>query len=186
MKRNLSIIFAGMALLFCIRGQCQTFSPFTFNIAGGSYDNPASYLHLEWSVGESTVIDYYRLPDSSFALSNGVLQPCTEKTTKSGPNIFMFQGNEYRLFPNVSTGQFELNFFLNLAGEMNLQLTDAAGRVLDKRQYRYQCCDRIERYDLSNQPDGVYFIHATFKPDEKSQGDNVWRRSSFRIVKIKN
>lgn len=187
MKKNLSIILSGMAMLYCIRGQSQTISPFTLNVAGGSYDNTNSYLHLEWSLGEATVIDYYKkLPDSSLILSGGVLQPCTEKTTKSAPNILEFQANEYRIFPNVTTGLFELDFFLNLPGQVNLQLTDAAGKVLEKRSYRYECCNRIERYDLSRQPNGVYFIHASFKPDEKVQADKVLRRSSFRIVKVGN
>lgn len=186
MKKSSTIIICALAMLYCIRGQCQTVAPATLNIAGGSYDNSSSYLHLEWSVGESTLVDYYKSPDSSFALSQGLLQPCTERATKSPPHIFDFTTNEYRLFPNVTTGRFELNFFLNLSGQMNLQLTDAAGRLIDERNYRYVCCNRIERYDLSNQPDGVYFVHASFKPDDRVQVDYVLRRSSFRVVKARN
>ncbi len=186
MKKKLTLSLMGLALLFCIRGQCQTVSPFTLNVAGGSYDNTASYLHLEWSLGEAAVIDYYRNADSTLAFTNGVLQPCTDVVSKSAANILLFMGNEYKLFPNVSTGLFELDFFLKLGGQMDLQLTDAMGRVLEKRSYKYVCCDRIERYDLTTYPNGVYFINATFRPDDKTQGRTIMRQSTFRIVKISN
>jgi len=186
MKRKLFPIFTGCALLFCIRGQCQMVSPSTFNVAGGSYQSNSSYLQLEWSLGESTIIDYYRSPDSSLAFTNGVLQPCTDVVSKSAANILLFQANEYRLFPNVTNGQFELDFFLKLAGRMDLQLTDAMGRVLEKRSYRYVCCDRIERFDITNFPSGTYFINATFRPDELTQNRLVQRQSTFRVVKINN
>jgi hypothetical protein len=186
MKRKLSNIFTGFALLFCIRGQCQSVTPSTFNVAGGSYDNNTSYLHIEWSLGESTIIDYYRSADSSLAFTNGVLQPCTDVVIKSAANILLFQANEYKLFPNTTTGQFELDFFLKLPGQMNLQLTDAMGRVLEKRSYRYVCCDRIERYDITNFPAGVYFINASFSPDERTQSRLIKRESTFRIVKTNN
>lgn len=185
MNKKLPIVLLGTILLFCIRGQCQTVMPATFNVAGGFYESNTSYMKLEWSLGEAALIDYYKSPDSSLAFTNGVLQPCTEVVTRSPLNIILFPGFEYRLFPNVTSGAFELDFFIKLAGHMDLQLTDAMGRVIDKRSYKYRCCGSIERYDISKFSNGVYFIHATFRPDESVYGEQqAIRQSSFRVVKI--
>jgi len=185
MKRTRLPVITALALLFCIRGQSQSITPSILNVAGGNYYDPAQYTQFEWSFGELTLIDTYTSTPNNLVLTNGLLQPCTDMATKS-PDILVFADNEYKIFPNVTTGKFELDFFLNVPGQMELQLTDALGRVISKRSFEYHCCDRIERYDISYLPDAVYFINARFTPLR----DNIYhdyqhirRESTFRVVK---
>jgi hypothetical protein len=184
MKRKLTMALTGMALLFCIRGQSQSITPSILNAAGGNYYNPGMYTQFEWSFGELTLTDTYTASGGNLILTNGLLQPCTDMATRS-PEILLFGTNEYKIFPNVTTGPFELDFFLNIPGQMDLQLTNALGQVLNKRSFEYHCCDRIERYDISSFPNGVYFINARFTPLHDGLEDfrRIRRESTFRVVK---
>ena len=187
MKKQFSLVFTVLLLLtgFChVQAQsAASITPSVLNVAGGAYDNPSIYTHFEWSFGELTVVDTYNGTNNTI-ITNGLLQPCTDIVTKS-PDIPSFTKNEYRIFPNVTQGPFELDFFLNITGTMQLQLTDAMGRILEKRKFEYHCCDRIERYDISRYANGIYFINAVFTPGPNNTPDefSTSRKSTFRVVK---
>ncbi len=184
MKRKLTLALTSMALLFCIRGQGQSISPFALNASGGSFDNSSSYTRYEWSFGELVLTDTYTALGGNLILTQGILQPCTDRVDKD-LEILLFGINEWKIFPNVTTGPFELDFFLNIPGQMELQLTDAMGRVLNTRSFQYHCCDRIERYNISNMPNGVYFINARFTPERGNIAEafRVRREGTFKVVK---
>ncbi len=186
MKRNITLALMSMALLFCIRGQGQSITPFTLNASGGSFDNPSSYTRYEWSFGELVLTDTYTAAGGNLILTQGILQPCTDKVGGE-PEILLFGVNEWKIFPNITTGKFELDFFLTLPGQMELQLTDAMGRVINTRRFQYHCCDRIERYDISNMPSGVYFINARYTPERGNIAEvfRVRREGTFKVVKAR-
>lgn len=186
MNKKLTMALTGMALMFCIRGQSQSIAPSIFNSAGGSYDAPGLSTRFEWNFGELTLVDTYSGSGGNLILTQGLLQPCTDMVTKS-PEILLFGANEIKIFPNVTPGIFEVDFFLNIPGQMELQLTDALGRVINKRNFTYHCCDRIERYDISKYADGVYFLNARFTPNHPELLDyqKIRRESTLRIVKLK-
>jgi hypothetical protein len=162
----------------------QTITPSVFNVAGGSYDNPASYYRFEWSFGELVLTAAFAPPDSSVLVTQGVLQPCTDKLNY--PMTLFFEKGDYSIFPNPTAGKFELNFFVKETGRMSLQLVDATGRLLELRSYQYNGCCRIELFDLGSRPNGIYYVIADLKPDHGRQGDNmeVIRRSGLKVIKI--
>jgi hypothetical protein len=164
----------------------QSVAPFTFNVAGGSYDDPGSYYRFEWNLGEMVLIDAFAPPDSSVLVTQGVLQPCTEKIGNS-PMTAYFEAFDYRLFPNPTTGKFEVSFFVKENGRMDLKLIDATGRLLEQRTYSYNGCCRIERFDLTGHPNGVYYIVADLKPFlKRSDGHFVIRHSGLKVIKHGN
>lgn len=187
-KYVLSLLAVFLAISFC-RAQVPSSSPWNgiipavMNAAGGSYDNASSYYRYEWSFGEMVLIQAFAPQDSSVLLTQGVLQPCTDK----GPSPYSLVWNpgEYRIFPNPTSGAFELDFFVNRPGHMRLELIDAMGRVLEVRDYHYDGCCRIENYDLSKYPDGVYMVVASLRPDQNRPGDDqsIIRHSGLRVVK---
>lgn len=166
--------------------QVPSISPFILNAAGGSYDNRDSYYRFEWSFGELVLIQTFSSGDSSVHITQGLLQPCTDKITAS-PLITLFENSDYKLFPNPTTGKFELDFFVRTNGQMSLQLVDVIGRVLENRTYQYNGCCRIELFDLTRYANGVYYVMAELKPDRlRGDGLQVIRRSGFKIVKLSN
>ncbi len=86
----------------------------------------------EWSLGELSLISDFAKPDSSLVMTHGVLQPCTDKVGKS-PLIVYFEIDDYKLFPNPTKGKFEVDFFVRQTGRMEINLTDAAGKILENR-----------------------------------------------------
>lgn len=159
MRRTL---LSAMAILCAISySYAQSIAPAAINTAGGTYNNPDSYYHFEWSFGEMLVINSFAPLDSSVLLTQGVLQPCTDG--KSLPGNARWQPADYRLFPNPTTGKFEVNFFIKESGPMHLRLVDVNGKVLDRRSFMYTGCCGIYQFDLTNHPPGVYYVIAELR-----------------------
>jgi hypothetical protein len=186
--RRIRLLCLAVFLATCLPyAQSQGVTPSVFNVAGGSYDNQSSYHRFEWSLGELVLINTFAPADSSVIVTQGVLQPCTDKIGHSPLTLFFDKG-DYKLFPNPTVGPFELNFFVRETGRMNLQLVDATGRILQQRSYQYNGCCRIDLFDLTSFPNGVYMVTAELKPDHNRPGDNleIVRRGAMRVVKISN
>ena len=159
--------------------------PAILNAAGGTYDNPSSYYRYEWSFGELLLIQAFAPPDSSILVTQGVLQPCTDKLGYS-PFTVLFDEGDYKLFPNPTSGKFEVDFFVRTPGLMSLQLINSIGQILSSKSYHYDGCLRIELFDISHLPNGLYFVVADLKPDINRPGDNlqVIRHSGLKVIKL--
>ena len=158
--------------------------PAVLNVAGGSYDNPLSYYRYEWSFGELLLVQAFAPSDSSVIVTQGVLQPCTDKIGYS-PFTLLFDDGDYKLFPNPTSGKFEVDFFVRTPGQMNLQLINDIGQILSTKSYHYNGCCRVELFDISYLPNGVYFVVADLKPDIIRPGDRqVIRHSGLKVLKL--
>lgn len=188
-KLTLSLLAVFLAVSFC-EAQVPSVTPWNgvvpaiLNTAGGTYDNSLSYYRYEWSFGELVLIQSFAPPDSSILVTQGVLQPCTDKIGVS-PYTVLFESGDYKLFPNPTSGRFEVDFFVKTPGQMSLQLINSLGQILEKRSYHYDGCCRIEMFDLTGRPGGVYFVVADLKPDNvRADGLEVIRHSGLKVVKL--
>lgn len=188
-KFTLSLLILLFAVSIC-KAQVPSLSPWNgvvpavLNTAGGSYDNSLSSSRYEWSFGEMVLIQAFAPADSSILITQGVLQPCTDKTGASPYTVF-FEAGDYKLFPNPTTGLFEVDFFVKTSGRMSLQLINATGQLLEKREYYYDGCCRVEVFDLRGKPAGLYFVVADLKPDTpRADGLEVIRHSGLKVVKM--
>ncbi len=189
-KITLSCLAVFLAIGFC-RAQVPSLNPNNgvvpaiINAAGGTYDNPSSYYRYEWSFGELLLIQAFAPPDSSVLVTQGVLQPCTDQIGLS-PFTVLFEEGDYKLFPNPTSGKFEVDFFVRTPGTMSLQLINSVGQILSKKSYHYDGCCRIELFDISRYPDGLYFVVADLKPDVLRPGDSkeIIRHSGLKVVKL--
>jgi hypothetical protein len=188
----LSCLAVFLAMSFQARAQVPSLNPVNgvvpaiLNAAGGSYDNPSSYNRYEWSFGEMLLVQAFAPADSAILVTQGVLQPCTDQIGNS-PYTLLFEEGDYKLFPNPTpNGKFELDFFVRTPGQMRLQLVNTLGQIMWTKSYHYDGCCRIELFDISRYPDGVYFVVADLKPDEPRPGDNlvVIRHSGLKVVKM--
>jgi hypothetical protein len=162
--------------------------PAILNAAGGhDYDKPLKPYMFEWSFGELLLIQAFAPPDSSVLVTQGVLQPCTDQIGYS-PFTLLFDEGDYKIFPNPTTGPFEVDFFVRTPGRMSLQLINSIGQVLLTKSYHYDGCCRIDLFDISPYPDGLYFVVADLKPDINRPEDNleVIRHSGLKVIKLKN
>jgi hypothetical protein len=190
---TLSCLAVFLAISFNSNAQVPSLNPVNgvvpaiFNVAGGTYDTPTIPfpLHIEWSFGELLLIQAFAPPDSSVLVTQGVLQPCTDVITGS-PYTVLFEDGDYKLFPNPTSGKFEVDFFIRTPGQMRLQLVNSLGQVLMTKSYHYDGCCRIELFDISRHPNGIYYVVADLKPDNNRPGDNleVIRHSGFKVIKL--
>lgn len=182
------LLFSSTVLvLFNLAGLSQSTTPTITNAGGGSYENPSSYFrYFEWSIGELTLVSTVASADSSVVVYQGVLQPCTEKPGFS-PIAADFLPGDFKIMPNPTTGKFEINFFVRENGQMELELVDMMGQVMEKRSFRYYGCCRIEQYDISHLPAGVYLISATLTPDPFTNLNlkQVTRHSGLKVIKLR-
>lgn len=193
MKRRitLSCLAVFLAVSFQARAQVPSLNPVNgvvpgvFNVAGYSFDDPTRYDRYEWSFGELVLIQAFAPADSSILITQGVLQPCTDQLGYS-PFTVLFEQGDYKLFPNPTPGKFELDFFVRTPGLMSLQLVNSMGQVLQSKSYHYDGCCRIEFFDISKYPNGIYYVIADLKPDIHRPGDNleVIRHSGFKVIKL--
>ena len=191
--RRITLFFLAvfLAISFAGRAQVPSTSPYNgvvpaiLNTAGGSYDNASSYYRYEWSFGELVLVQAFAPPDSSVLVTQGVLQPCTDKIGPY-PYTVLFEAGDYKLFPNPTSGKFEVDFFVRSPGTMNLQLINSVGQILMTKSYHYDGCCRIELFDITKYPAGVYFVVADLKPDVNRVGDNieVIRHSGLKVIKM--
>ncbi len=187
---TLSCLAVFLALSFC-RAQVPSLNPLNgvvpavLNSAGGTYDNALSYYRYEWSFGELMLVQAFAPPDSSVLVTQGVLQPCTDEIGPT-PLTLIFDEGDYRLFPNPTSGKFEVDFFVRTPGQMSLQLINSIGQVLWTKSYHYDGCCRIELFDISHYPNGVYFVVADLKPDVNREDNNleVRRHSGLKVIKL--
>jgi|CXWL01.1.fsa_nt_gi hypothetical protein len=182
------LLFFSLALtLISLFSWSQRFTPTVFNAGGGSYNDPTSYVrYFDWSIGELTLISTVAPADSSVVVYQGVLQSCTEKPGFSTIAAGFLPG-DFAIMPNPTAGKFEINFFVPENGQMNLELVNGMGQTLEKRSFRYNGCCRIEHYDISDLPAGVYLISATLTPDPYSNLNlrQVIRHSGLKVVKFR-
>jgi hypothetical protein len=189
-KITLSLLAVFLAISFC-KAQVPSISPYNgvvpaiFNGAGGSYDNALSYNRYEWSFGELLLIQAFAPPDSSVLVTQGVLQPCTDKIDVA-PYTVLFEAGDYKLFPNPTSGPFEVDFFVRTPGTMSLQLINGIGQLLMKKTYHYDGCCTIELFDLTNYPSGLYYVVADLRPDGNRgiDGLEVIRHSGLKVIKL--
>ncbi len=188
---TLSLLAIFLALSICVRAQVPSINPVNgvvpavLNAAGGTYDNALSYYRYEWAFGELVLVQAFAPADSSILVTQGVLQPCTDIIHNS-PYTVLFEDGDYKLFPNPTSGKFEVDFFVKTPGFMSLQLVNSMGQVLETRSYHYDGCCRIEMFDISRYPNGVYFVVADLKPDTNRPGDGleVIRHSGLKVLKL--
>lgn len=190
MQKNCLALLCLLVISFYLKAQVTSLTPnngvapAVLNTAGHSYDVATDYYRFEWSFGEMLLVHAFAPADSSVLLTQGVLQPCIDEL--KSPLTLIFDKGDYKLFPNPTKGKFEVDFFVKTPGRMSLQLVNSMGEVLMTRSYHYDGCCRIELFDISRYPDGIYFVVADLKPDELRQQDQirVTRHSGLKVIKL--
>ena len=171
----MKIFILSLFIFIAAAANAQSVTPSVLNAAGGTYRSPTRNFLLEWNFGEGISIDVFS--NTHNMLTSGVLQPCTDKMYTNQSNIFA--NTDYILYPNNTSGPFEISFFMKEGGKMTIQLLDASGRLLQKREHDYTCCNRIERFDLGRYVNGVYLVHVLFDADT-----GLSKEGTFRVVKF--
>lgn len=174
--RKLRLYFLTVCIFFSLSSSSQSVTPATLNATGGT--NFFTFYRFEWSFGESMAIETLTSPN--IIVTSGVLQPGTH-TPASINNDREWGKDEIRILPNPTQNILEINLLSKQQGKVTLNLYDASGRFLARRQFDYYGTGRIEKWDLDRYQSGNYFLNIQLDPT----GNSVAKKGSFKVIKIK-
>ena len=153
----------------------QSISPQTLN-AGGKATS-ASGISLDYSVGESASITFFKSSDNS-SLSTGVVQSFTPLVTGL-VDLSFTEGENITVSPNPASQNIRIKGLLNRPGFIEFHLVDVNGRVLfiDPKSYYINYFER--EFNVSSLYDGIHFIRLMY---QSINGEN--RSAVFKFIKI--
>lgn len=176
-------------LFFSLRSVSQIPAPqTTLNMGGGSGKVTPAFI-VDWSIGESTVIETY-FGENSFAnsivgvnwnLTSGILQPFK----KSHPNynflIPSWTNQEIRFYPVPTPGIVFIDFRSLTTGKITIQLYTSDFRILGLKEFDQINGNSTQSWNLSNQPSGVYYFRILLS----SAKGEILKQGTFKIEKVK-
>ena len=191
MSRNTTFFLFIICLLFSIQSYTQTITPQvlpgTFNIGGGTA-NISPEFRVDWSIGESTVIDTWFGENNQnsprvglkWNVTNGILQPFDKNQKIFDATILFWTPDEIRLFPVPTRDVVSIDFRSFTTGKISIDLLTWEGKLLANKEFN-QVNDRgIHSFNLRTQPSGTYF----FKIMLTSPNGSVLKQGLFKFEKI--
>lgn len=175
--RKVRLVFFMVGILLSLGTYAQSVTPAILNSTGGT--NFFTFYRFEWSFGEAMAIETMG-PVSNLIVTNGVLQPGTHNPATIN-NTGAWDRDEIRILPNPTQNKLEIDFFSKQQGKVTMNLVDAAGRFLARRQFDYFGTGRIEIWNLEQYPSGSYFLNISLSPT----GTSVAKKGTYQVIKVK-
>jgi hypothetical protein len=153
----------------------QSINPQTINVGGKA--TSASGFSLDYSIGESASISFFKFSDNS-SLSTGVLQSFTPLVTGI-TNLSFTEGESITVSPNPTSQNLRIKGLLNRPGFIEFHLVDVNGRVMtiDPRSYYINYFDK--EFNVSSFNEGIYFIRLMYQSMDADTKSAV-----FKFIKI--
>lgn len=124
------------------------------NISGSSAVK--GNINFEWSVGESVLIQTFS--NNNFLLTQGLLQGYTATKPTIGFDVYTFQANEVKIYPNPISTYFNIDIMSSLSGMMEWVVYNNNGSKLRSGQFSYNGEGKTIRVDMTGVPLGSYFL----------------------------
>lgn len=178
-----SLLFLIISMTFQLKINGQIVLPHIINISGGNYVNRGSAVlpnfSFIWSVGESALIETFTTSNGSIILTQGVLQPFTDKDLISIP-IIGFTKEEIKVYPNPVNTLLQFDLFSNDTGRVVIQLFDLQGQMLGLRDFQYNTVPVNQKIDFSKYASGTYFLKVSLYNNGALKKNSV-----FKILKLR-
>lgn len=121
---------------------------------------PRRYFVGPFQAGEEVDIFIYDQENPACnILIEGLTDNCNNSLSTPGNLTSEATLNEISVFPNPTAGDVNVNLGSILGQEANIRIMNAVGQLIEERQI--DAVEQVtERFDLSNQQAGMYFIHV--------------------------
>jgi type IX secretion system substrate protein len=160
-------------------------APATLNVGGGTGAINPNFI-VDWSIGESTIIETFEGKNSSanyvvginWNVTSGVLQPFNKDQVY---NFLMplWNSEEVHVYPIPTTGMVFLDFKEISPGKLSIQLFTANGRLLGIKDVDQLTGNGKQQWNLSNQPGGIYYFRIQLDSDQGI----ILKQGTFKIIK---
>ena len=180
-KRALLLLFIAMVLQFKLNAQIVL--PNILNSTGGIYVNRGNPVlpnfSFVWSVGEATMIETFTTTNRQTILTQGVLQPFTDKDLQTIP-IQGFTNEEIKVYPIPVNTLLQFDLFSNDTGRVVIQLYDILGHTLGVREFQYNTLPVNQKIDFSKYASGTYLLKVSLY-----NNGSLKKNSVFKILKLR-
>ncbi|MCR9103527.1 MAG: T9SS type A sorting domain-containing protein, partial [bacterium] len=121
---------------------------------------PRRYFVGPFQIGEEVDIRIYDQENTAcITILEGLTDNCNTSLSTPGNLTSETTLNEISVFPNPTAGDVNVNLGSILGQEANIRIMNAVGQLIEERQI--DAVEQVtERFDLSNQQAGMYFIHV--------------------------
>lgn len=187
----LKILFAGLLFISLQSSSQTTVSPVSPSIlnAGGGSATIASDFIIDWSIGESTVIETFKLqnPDpnssvgSEWYVTSGILQPFDESHIIFNILVPRWTSQELRVYPIPTPDIVTIDFRSETTGKISIELLSVFGSRLGLKEFSQVNGSGTQTWNLTNMPSGAYYLRIMLRADN----GRILKQGTFRIAKIK-
>jgi hypothetical protein len=181
-----------LAVLFLLcQSRCTSqivpVTPATVNAGGGSTAITQNFI-VDWSIGESTLIDTYygentdsnAIAGRSWSVTSGILQPFDKTHVLFNPLIPTWTDQEIRIYPVPTHGIIFIEIRSAAIGKISIQLFSNDGKLLDIREFNLDNGNSIQKWNLTNRPAGVYHFQILLL----DENGNLLKQGTFNIDKL--
>jgi hypothetical protein len=174
-------------LLYALQSVAQTgtsVTPGTLNMGGGTA-SVTPYFFVDWSMGESTIIEtfYGRNATSTsnvgleWNITSGILQPYDNTNIIFNYLIPTWTSQEIRLFPIPAHDKVFIDFRSITTGKITIQFLGRDGKMIGIKEFNHSNGNSTQQWNLSNQPAGFYFFRILLTSDK----GEILKQGTFKV-----
>jgi hypothetical protein len=161
-------------------------TPGTYNLGGGSAKITKNFL-VDWSIGESTIIESFfgsssqenlLLTTKSFVTS-GVLQP-TDWFHLPILNTRRLQLDEVRIYPVPAKNYINLDFRSGDIGYFYVSLYDNNGKLIQTKEFVKTEKPSSQNWNIAKLSTGIYYFKVLVRPNSYK----IEKTGVFKFQKI--
>lgn len=178
-------------LIYSIQTKSQSHispvTPATLNIGGGSAEINQNFV-VDWSIGESTLIDTYygqnsysnSIVDLDWSVTSGILQPFDIVHIIYNSLIPNWTNQEIRFYPVPTHDIINIDFRSVTSGKISIQLFSREGKLLGLKEFNQINGNSTQKWDLTNMAGGNYYFRILLS----APNGNVLKHGTFKIEKL--
>jgi hypothetical protein len=175
-----------MGFLMFTRGSGQEVGPAILNSGGGSSELSTTF-HIDWSIGESTVIETLigrwpygvNLENLTWNITSGILQPKDKKSKLMSALNVHWTEEEVRCYPVPATTTLILDFLVEINGRLRMQILNQYGRAVITKIVQVSG-QIVYTFDITTLLPGTYFLSTELLSAE----GRLLKSGIFRIIKL--
>jgi hypothetical protein len=169
------------------QSQVAPVTPATLNMGGGSAAITPDFV-VDWSIGESTIIETY-YGENSFSnsivgfdwnLTSGVLQPFDKTHIIYNSLVPKWTNEEIRFYPVPTPTIIFIDFRSVTTGKISIQLFSRDGKLLGLKEFNQINSNSTQKWDLSNKAAGVYYFQILLS----APNGDILKQGTFNIEKL--
>ena len=176
-------------LLPCLESVAQTITgpvtQVTSNMGGGTAAVSANFI-VDWSIGESTIIETFDGQNTTanyrvgifWNVTSGILQPF-DKNLLYNFLLPTWTSEEVHLYPVPTTGMVNMDFRGIPPGKVSIQLFTLQGRLIGIKEFNQTNGTGAQKWDLTHHPSGAYYIHIQLSSDRGI----ILKQGAFTVIK---